>query len=515
MLPTQINRRGLLRFGGALSVLGATAPLALQLTNAASAAAATAADYKAIVCLYMFGGNDGHNTVLATDGASWSQYWAARNIGQSPIALLPPGTTKTTLGQVNSVTGRVARIDTPEAWGGVLPITPIIPQMVPGTASTVRKFALHPYLGAVRTLFTAKRLAIVANVGALVQPTSKADFLAGGVPLPPNLFSHNDQQSIWQSGKAEGFKVGWGGAMADLFAPANGAYPVFTGISTAGNALFLAGRSAGQYIVNPTPVPAVLIAGNQNTLLFNSNTGVADFTAVIQDTSSVNHLANDYAAIDTRSMKAASVINTAVSQGPAGLIPAPPIYSSSISGFIGTNPLAAELQAVAKIIAAAPGLGIRRQVFFVNLATFDSHADQNDLQPDLLGQLGQAMAYFDKTLQNIGGVDFSSAVTTFTASDFGRTFTSNGTGTDHGWGSHHFVMGGAVKGGNIYGQFPTLGVDSPTFTNPDMAGPVLIPTTSVDQYGATLGAWLGVSATDLATIFPNYANFGSTPLGFL
>src|SRR5205814_3233775 len=165
-------------------------------------------------------------------------------------------------------------------------------------------------------------------------------------------------------------------------------------------------------------------------------------------------------------------------------------------------------------IAAAPTLGLRRQIFFLGVQTFDSHAGQNTSQPDLLGQLAQAFAYFDATLSNLGGVDRSASVTTFTASDFGRSFTTNGTGTDHAWGSHHFVMGGAVNGGRLYGQYPTLGVDLAGCNNPDMVGNALIPTTSVDQYGATLGAWLGVPPANLPTIFPHLANFATANLGF-
>ena len=167
------------------------------------------------------------------------------------------------------------------------------------------------------------------------------------------------------------------------------------------------------------------------------------------------------------------------------------------------------------MIASAPQLGLRRQVFFVSLPACDTHDLQNARHPDLMGQLAQAMAYFDATLSNIGGADLSASVTTFTASDFGRTFTTNGAGTDHAWGSHHFVMGGAVKGGNIYGQYPTIGIDQGSFSNPDMVGNILIPTTAVDQYGATLGAWFGLAPTDLANVFPNLARFSSANLGFV
>jgi uncharacterized protein (DUF1501 family) len=167
------------------------------------------------------------------------------------------------------------------------------------------------------------------------------------------------------------------------------------------------------------------------------------------------------------------------------------------------------------MIAAQARLGVTRQVFFVSIGGFDNHDFQNTAQPQLLARLGHALAYFDATLANLNGVDRRAQVTTFTASDFSRTFTSNGDGTDHAWGAHHLVMGGAVKGGSLYGQFPTLGVDSATFSNPNMAGNILIPTMAVDQYAGTMASWFGLSATQVETIFPNLRNFSARNLGFV
>ncbi len=516
MTQRNIDRRALLRMGGALSVLGAGGSLALQLAAAGSAAAATATDYKAIVCVFMFGGNDGHNTVLATDSDSWGRYWSARWTGQDPIALMPVGTPPTALGQVSPITGRKVAAANPEAWGGVLPIVPSVAQPIPpGTNATVRTFGLHPFLGPLQTLFNRRRLAVVANLGTLIQPITKAQFLPGSPLLPSNLFSHNDQQSIWQSGMAEGAQFGWGGAMADLLYGQNGVNSAFTSISSTGGAVFLAGRSTGQYAITPGGQPATFINGAHATTLFGSATGPATVSAVVQDTGSSSDFANDYAGVVTRSINAAGTISQAVSQGAATTVLPPPSYKSPITGLTQPNVLAQQFQAVAELIAAAPNLGLKRQIFFLGMPSFDTHAGQNAAQPDLLGQLAQAFAYFDATLSNLGGVDQSASVTTFTASDFGRAFTTNGTGADHGWGSHHFVMGGAVKGGRLYGQYPTLGVDLGGFSNPDMAGNTLIPTTSVDQYGATLGAWLGVPPSSLPAIFPNLGNFGASNLGFV
>jgi uncharacterized protein (DUF1501 family) len=343
---------------------------------------------------------------------------------------------------------------------------------------------------------------VAANLGTLVQPTTKAQFLAGVTPIPRNLFSHNDQQSTWQSGSIEGAKVGWGGAIADSLLSMNGANALFTAMAPNSNPLFLTGRGVDPYVVNTGAQPANAIPSTYHD-------------DVLEDATSTSDFANDYAAVVSRSINSAATINGAVAQGAAAAIAAPPNYVSPFDGGSQVNGLAVQLQAVARLIAAAPQLGLRRQVFFVTLGTFDSHDNQNASQPDLLGQLAQALAYFDSILSNVGGADLSASVTTFTASEFGRTFTTNGTGTDHAWGSHHFVMGGAVRGGNIYGLFPTLGIDQSGFDNPDMAGNVLIPTSSVDQYGATLATWFGVSTTDLPAIFPNLANFNSGSLGFI
>ena len=511
-----MDRRHLLRTGGAFSVLGAAGPFALQLAAAGAASAATAPDYRALVCIFLNGGNDAHNTVLATDPGSWSRYFAARNTGVTPIALMPVGTSATPPGQVSPVTGRKVTKIMPEAWGGVLPIVPRRPLPVPGgDPSSVRTFALHPFLGPLQTLFARGRLAITANVGTLIQPTTKAQYQAGGVPLPPSLYSHIDQQSIWQSGALAGHRPGWVGSMADLMYGSNGANAMFTAISAAGKALILSGRSVRQYVVNPTLPPAVGISSALSSSQWGVRVGTATFAKIIQDASSPSHLANDYAGVVTHSMAATSVIDSAAKTGAAALIAPPATYTSPVTGLTAANALAQQLQTVATLVAAGPGLGIRRQVFFVSLPAFDTHVNQNGVHPDLMGQLSHAMAYFDTTLSNIGGVDMSASVTTFTASDFGRTFTTNGTGTDHAWGGHHFVMGGAVKGGNIYGAFPTLGIDLAGFTNPDMAGNALVPTMAVDQYAATLGAWFGVGASDLASIFPNLGNFPTANFGFV
>ena len=502
-----MHRRRLLRMGGAFSMLDVGAPFALQLAAAGSAAAGALPDYRALVCVFLYGGNDANNMVLATDSDSWGRYVSARNTGSDPIALTAVGTAPT----------GGAKATTPQAWGGVIPIVPNTPQPIPaGTSASTRTFALHPFMTGAQGLFNAGRLAVVANVGTLIQPTTKAQYVAKSIALPTSLYSHNDQQSEWQAGASEGARIGWGGQMADFVSGQNGTSTVFTAISPSGNAVFLAGQTVVQYVTSTAAQPALVISGDQGAALFGSSSGPSNLAAVIQDTSGVSDFASDYAAIVNRSIAASSTINGAFGQPVVTSVAAPPAYTNPLTGNAETNGLALQLHTVAQMVAAAPGLGVKRQVFFVSMGGFDNHQNQNQSQPDLLKQLSEALAYFDNALTNVGGVDRSGQVTTFTASDFSRTWTTNGSGTDHAWGSHHLVVGGAVNGKNIYGQFPTVGIDLGGFANPDMSGNAIIPTTSVDQYGAVLGNWFGVPAATLAAIFPNLGNYpAATNLGFV
>lgn len=503
MSRTDVSRRVFLRAAGALSMLGrAGTPLGLNLAALGPAAAQSAppSDYKALVCIFLFGGNDATNMVLPTDADSWARYQAARNQGTQPIALLAPGTAPDT----NAVRG------TPAFLGGVLPIVPRTAQAFPaGTTGTgARTFALHPMLTGVQSLFAQGKAAVLTNVGTLIEPTTKAQYLGKLVALPRSLFSHNDQQSEWQSGGAEGTQVGWAGRMGDLMASANGANSIFTAISASGNAVLLAGTSILQYQVSAAG--AVGINGIGGTSLYGSSAAPAAMRTVITSPSSSSLFPADYAAVVARSIAAGTTLNTAL----AGVtVAAPAQYTNPITGNLANNPLAAQLQTVMRIIAAAPALGVKRQVFFVSIGGFDTHANQNGVQPNLMAQLDHGLSYFYGSLAGLG---LDNAVTAFTMSDFARTFTTNGLGTDHAWGSHHFIVGGAVKGGDVYNQFPTVGVDLAGFNNPNAVGSgALIPTVSVDQYAATLGAWFGVAPADLATIFPNLAHFPTTNLGFV
>lgn len=517
-MSEEFSRRHFMRCASALGLVGPVGlPFALQLAAMNGAAAQTTSDYKALVCIFLFGGNDANNMVLATDTDTWGRYWLARNTGTNPIALMPPGTAATPIGSVNAVTGRAVttRAD-PGAWGGVLPIVPRTANPIPaGTNATVRTFALHPMLAPLRPIFSANRLAVMANVGTLVTPTTKAQYNARSVPLPKNLYSHNDQQSTWQAGSIEGAQRGWGGLMADAIYTMNGQNSVFTAVSAAGNAVFMAGQNVVQYQISTGAVPSIRINGAVANSLFGSTAAPARLRSMIRDISGTSLFSSDHAGVVTRSMDFADALNAAYGMPAATSVPAPPTFTNPISGGTESNSLATQLQAVAKMIASNMVLGMRRQVFFVSLGGWDSHDFQNTAQPNLLAKVAHAMSYFDGVLGNLNGVNMRNTVTTFTASDFSRTFSTNGDGTDHAWGAHHFVMGGALNGGDIYGQFPTLGNDRTGFNNPNMAGNALIPTMSVDQYAATMGRWFGVSDANLSGIFPNLRNFTPNTLAFV
>jgi uncharacterized protein (DUF1501 family) len=456
------SRRRLLATAGALSAVGpVAAPFALNLAAIGAAAAQSASDYRALVCVYLAGANDAFNTVLATDPDSWNGYVAARNVLPEPLVLPPAGFTD-----------------------GILPIAP-------STAQSGRAFALHGQMGGMKTLFDAGRAAIVANVGPLIEPTSRAQYRARSVRLPPKLFSHNDQTAMWQAFAPEGATRGWGGRLGDLFASQN-ADSTFTAVSTSGNAVWLSGESTRQYQVSGTG--ARPIAGISGTL-YGSATASAALRAIA--TGSRDHLImREHAAMTDRSIGTAAALNGALVAD--GALPAAPAFNGA------TNGLAAQLRLVARMIGGRAALGARRQVFMVQIGGFDTHDSQMRDHGGLLGRLSQALAYFD-SLMSHPSVDAQGRVTAFTASEFGRTLSSNGDGTDHGWGGHHFVVGGAVRGGDIWGRFPVIGVNGAD----DAGRGSLIPAIAVDQYAGVLARWFGVPNSGLYDLFPNLSRFGS------
>ena len=511
----ELGRRRFLQMGAGLAGLGAAGTFAMQLAAAGQVAATDAPDYKALVCIFMYGGNDANNMVMATDQDSYNRYWSARFTGDTPIALMPVGAPKVAPGSTSTITGRVvADAFSPEAWGGMLPIVPKTPQAIPvGTLASKRTFALHPMMGLSQSLFQAKRLAVLANVGTLIQPVTRKDY-ENNVNLPANLFSHNDQQNMWQAGAIEGAEIGWGGKLADMILSGNGTNSIFTALTTSGNTVFLSGETTLQYPMNVYGDPAQRIDATTGWLYGGSGPS-SQIKADIRNVANGNYFADDHAGVVARSMAATDLINNAFNQvGPKHVL-AVPDFVNPFDGTKSDSYFIRQMAAVAKMVAAAPALGLKRQVFLVSMGGFDTHDGQNQAQPSNMSELSQGLAYFDAALSNINGIDMRSAVTSFTASDFSRTFVTNGDGTDHAWSGHHIIHGGAVKGGDMYGQFPTVGVDSHGFLNPDIVDNAMIPTTSVDQYAATLGKWFGVSDGDLHTIFPNLHNYSTPYLGFL
>lgn len=474
MSQPEFTRRRFL--GTLLATAGSgAAPFAANLLAMGEAAAASASDYKALVCLFMTGGNDHYNTVLATDPSSWLQYTRLRDTQNAPSIVL----------------------QTANAVGGVL-------GLLPEVAPAGRNFALHPQLGGLRTLFDAGRAAVVANVGSLVVPTTKAQYLARSVPLPPKLFSHNDQQAVWQASQAEGARVGWGGRMLDMLSSSN-SNASFACISTAGNAVFLNGQTVRQYQMSSDGALAE-IRGIDGRLY----AGTAPLQSMLT-TSQLGVLHKTHAGIVARAIDLNAQLSAALTPAGSEGVDHPSAYINPNTGAALVNPLAVQLQTVARMIASRSALGLRRQIFFVNIGGFDTHDNQKQRHANLMAQLSHGLAYFDGVLGNLSGDNMREQVTTFTASDFGRTLTSNGDGTDHGWGSHHFVIGGAVRGKTVYGEFPEIGLEHAN----DVGHGALLPGISIEQYAATLGAWFGLGPDALADALPNLANFSNRNLGFM
>jgi uncharacterized protein (DUF1501 family) len=454
--PDNASRRAFLRRGAALSLAAGATPWALSLAAMGEAAAATATDYKALVCVFLYGGNDQSNTLVPYDSASYSAYQSLR----SNIAL-----------DRGALAGTVLNPATPLAGG--------------------RQYALAPGLAPLLPLFDAGKLSVVLNVGTLVRPTTKAQYTAGSVQLPPKLFSHNDQQSYWQASSPEGATSGWGGRLGDLYAAGNG-NATFTCVSVAGNAVYMSGKSAVQYQVTPNgPVP---VAGIKSPLF-----GSAACSQALQAlmTQPRTHLfESEYTRVTSRSISANDQLTAALS----GV--------NVQTAFPAGNSLGDQLKMVAKMIAARGATGAKRQVFFVSLGGFDTHDSLATAHPALMASVGNALAAFYQATLELGVAD---QVTTFTGSDFGRTLVSNTDGSDHGWGNMQFVLGGGVLGKSYVGTAPV-----PANNGPDDVGQGrLLPALAIEQYAATLAGWFGVSASDQASVLPNLGNFTTRNLGFM
>ena len=455
------SRRAFLKRGAALGLAGVATPFVTSLAAIGEAAAAVSTDYKALVCVFLYGGNDYANTLPPYDQASYNQYFAAR----SNIAL-----------DRNALAGTV--------------LTPAT--ALPGG----RQYALAPAMASLVPLFNAGKLAVALNVGTLVQPTTKAQYTANSVKLPPKLFSHNDQQSYLQASNPEGATSGWGGRIGDLFQSGNGS-ATLNCVNASGNAVYLTGKSAVQYAVG-TGGPIALI--NNSTQLYSSTTAMSTLQVADHGSDRRNILANEHAKVTKRALDTYTQLSGALAGAPAANFPL----------FPAGNSLADQLKIVARMISVSAELGAKRQVFFVSLGGFDMHDFLVRDHGTQIGLVANAMKAFYDTTAALGVAD---KVTTFTASDFGRTLQSNDDGSDHGWGSMHFVMGGAVNGQKFYGTPPAIGNGTPD----DVGQGRLLPTISVDQYAATLASWFGVSNGQMSTVLPNIGNYNPSAwnLGFV
>jgi uncharacterized protein (DUF1501 family) len=473
------SRRRFLAAASAMSAVGPTmAPFALNLAavgNAAAQSTCTASDYKALVCIYLAGGNDSFNMVIPTDDASFAAYTAARNL--QPSSILIPRT----------------------GVYSALPLNPLAP--LPGN----RPIALHPEMTHAKAHFDAGRLAIVPNVGPLTYPiASNAEYntLASQRKLPVRLFSHNDQTSAWQAFGPEGTTRGWGGRLGDLFASCNGTRSTFTSISAAGNVVFLAGETTVQYGVSSQG--AISVPATSGALYGAAGGGAAMARIAGRALPDGHLILREQASTTKRAIDLGTELNAMLVAD--GSVAATPTWSSSNPdiGGAGKFGLAEQLRIVARIIGGAskPASGIKRQVFMVRLDGFDTHDVQPIRHAALMGRLSMALDYFN-TLLASPAINAENAVTVFTASEFGRTFGSNGDGTDHGWGAHHLVMGAAVDGGKVHGVIPEMGLTAPR----TVARGSMIPAISVDQYAGHLARWFGASPTNLATLFPNLSRF--------
>lgn len=473
-MTTQASRRAFLRATTGLAAglgQGMRTPLAASLAglgamaSLSSQAADTSGGYKALVCLFLNGGSDSHNWVVPTDPTGYQAYAAAR-----------------------------AEL----AW----PLHKLLPISAASQAAG-RSFGMPEELAPLRKWYDLGKAAIVANVGPLVRPLTRAEAKAGK-GLPPKLFSHNDQASAWQSLSPEGARSGWGGRMGDILMAAN-AYPVFTAVSATGNAVFLSGGSVNQFQVGLDG--PVAISGLNSGNLFGSTAAPAALQRTLASQGQ-DPLQTEYTRVLQRGISSSTVLQAALPGTAVPAIPATAITLPNGATTLDKSNLARQLRMVAQMAGAGQALGMRRQIFMVSIGGFDSHANQMRDQPLLMGQVAQSVDYFMTALSSM---NLLNNVTLFTASDFGRTLLSNGDGSDHGWGGHHLVVGGAVAGGNIHGRFPDVALGAAD----DVGSGRLLPAYSVGQLAAPMGRWMGLSAAEVAAVLPGLGNFDANALQFI
>ncbi|MEM1141601.1 MAG: DUF1501 domain-containing protein [Pseudomonadota bacterium] len=461
-----LTRRAFLKDSLATSIAMASLGGVSTAMNSIEAKAANTEGYGALVCLFLFGGLDNHDMVLPYDSTSYNQFVSLRG-----SLLQAQGDSRARSSLLSLSTADNSQFGS-------------------------RRFALPPELAGIKGLYDRGHAAIVGNVGPLLQPTNRGTFEQESVPLPARLFSHNDQQATWQASAPEGASFGWGGRFVDALLPGNGSAD-FSAISSFGDGLFLTGQQARPYNVNPggaatqEVLEALELEGNTQAL------AAARAFLRGENYRGVNFFAQDMRNAARASIDANRLYNAAVNE-------AQPILTEFPGSALGLG-----LRAVAEAINLRTSLQVNRQVFFVGLGGFDTHSGQAQTLPELLRTVDSAVTAFHSEMERQG---LSQSVTLFTASDFGRTLIANGDGTDHGWGGHQFVIGGSVQGGAIYGDLPPIATEH----EQDSGNGRLIPTTSVEQFAAPMGRWLGLNDSELNQALPNLSNFpGDSALGFL
>jgi uncharacterized protein (DUF1501 family) len=470
------TRRDFLRQTGCALVGGAALMSGIEdfgLVHAFAQGGSAATDYRALVCIFLNGGNDGNNTVVPIDAERFDAYRSVRSA--DGLALPAPGLA-----------------------GGLLPINP----------TSGGAYGLHPALPELRTLFDNRQLAVVANVGPLVEPLTRDTYRNGSGKRPSQLFSHSDQIAQWQTSVSNDTSAtGWGGRTADRAAPLNGGASFPQVVSIAGTSLFATGAQTRPLGISDARTSLA------NVLPLNNPPGGSGYTTA--QTNARRAALDTLRGVDLGAtlVKASRDVteqavqtSLALANPPAGL-PALPDFPNTTLGY--------QLEQVARLIQLRDTLNVKRQIFFCQLGGFDTHSNQMlaNVHSALLIQVSQAMKIFYDATVALG---VQNSVTSFTLSDFGRTLQPAGggaaVGSDHGWGNHHFVMGGAVRGGDLYGRYPTLAVGGPD--DADTRGR-WIPSTSVEQYAATLASWYGLSASDIPLVFPFIGRFPTANLGFM
>jgi uncharacterized protein (DUF1501 family) len=416
-------------------------------------AATAVGDYRALVCLFLYGGNDANNVLIPNDTSFYNSYANAR--GQLAIAR-----------------------------NALHPLTV--------SAGDGRNYGFHPDIGALANLFNQGKLTMVANVGTLVAPTTRSDYINGTAAVPMNLFSHEDQSVQWMTSVPDrgDIRTGWGGRAADLVASLNSDSRVSLALSIAGTNTFEVGNTVVPYLISPDGSLGLRGLGEST----NDQIRIDGFKRLLALPHN-NLFEQAYSDTMSRSIAENEVLSSALT-------------GVTVSTQFPDTDLGRQLAMVSKLIAARSNLGMQRQIFFVAVGGYDTHGDQLAAQSGLLQELSGGMnAFYNATV----ALGVEQSVTTFTASDFGRTLPGNSGGSDHGWGSHQFVMGGAVNGNRLYGTFPTLAINGPDDTEDGR----WIPTTSVDEFSATLARWFGVSDSNMPIVFPNIGRFANPNLGFL